>query len=55
VADAGQLDKFKKRFGGLGEMAEIGAAAGAAGQATEDETSKKIGTSAKAMGKKKRR
>jgi ribosomal protein L31 len=55
VADAGQLDKFKKRFGGLGEMAEVGAAAGAAGQATEDETSKKIGTSAKAMGKKKRR
>lgn len=55
VADAGQLDKFKKRFGGLGDLAEVGAAAGASGPATEDESAKKIGGSAKAAGKKKRR
>jgi len=54
VADAGQLDKFKKRFGGLGELAEIGAAAGASGPATEDEGAKKIGTSPKANKKKRR-
>jgi hypothetical protein len=34
VADAGQLDKFKKKFGGLGDLAEIGAAASASGPPT---------------------
>lgn len=54
VADAGQLDKFKKRFGGLGDLAEVGAAAGASGPATEDESAKKIGGQPKANKKKRR-
>jgi hypothetical protein len=54
VADAGQLDKFKKRFGGLGVLAEIGTAAGIGGPATEDESFKKIGGQPKPNKKKRR-
>jgi hypothetical protein len=54
VADAGQLDKFKKRFGGLGELAEIGAAAGIGGPATDDPSAKKIGGQPKPNKKKRR-
>jgi large subunit ribosomal protein L31 len=54
VVDEGQLNKFKKRFGGLEEFAEIGAAAGSSGPATEDEGMKRIGGKAKATKKKRR-
>ncbi|KAF8066411.1 RPL31 [Scenedesmus sp. PABB004] len=56
VMDEGQLNKFSKRFSGLGEFGEVGAAASASGPATDDETTKKM-AKAKAAGKatKKRR
>jgi hypothetical protein len=54
VVDEGQLNKFKKRFGGLEEFAEIGAAASSSGPATDDEGMKKIGGKAKATKKKRR-
>ncbi|WIA23024.1 hypothetical protein OEZ86_009939 [Tetradesmus obliquus] len=54
IVDEGQLNKFKKRFGGLEEFAEIGAAAGSSGPATEDEGMKRIGGKAKATKKKRR-
>eukprot|EP00879_Flechtneria_rotunda_P002917 GHRR01003134.1.p1 GENE.GHRR01003134.1~~GHRR01003134.1.p1 ORF type:complete len:146 (+),score=58.24 GHRR01003134.1:79-516(+) len=57
VMDEGQLNKFKKRFAGLEEFAEVGAAAALGGPATEDDTGKKIGKGKAAAGKggKKRR
>eukprot|EP00878_Enallax_costatus_P000793 GHUV01000916.1.p1 GENE.GHUV01000916.1~~GHUV01000916.1.p1 ORF type:complete len:144 (+),score=43.48 GHUV01000916.1:768-1199(+) len=55
VVDEGQLNKFKKRFLGLEEFAELGAAASATGPATEMETTKKIGAMQKAQKGKKRR
>eukprot|EP00775_Hariotina_reticulata_P009744 gene9744-9902_t len=54
VVDEGQLNKFKKRFAGLEEFAEVGAAASIAGAPTEDENGKKIGTKSQAGKKKKR-
>jgi large subunit ribosomal protein L31 len=50
VTDDGQLNKFKKRFAGLGEMAEINTAAASSPAAKLEEVKKPAG---KGKGKKK--
>jgi hypothetical protein len=54
VTDAGQLDKFKKRFAGLEALADVSAAAGAAPPSKEELKKLKAAGANKGKGAKRR-